>query len=165
MSENLPAKRLTNYPDLDRWLESKKHKLKVPELHCSLAAKGQFYVKCVSHGYCARLDPSIMKEVKARVGSYPVNVAIGVDNAYVMVGKKGDLCWDLQGHYSNLDKVLCEANAGVKVSDFPGVDFSPGKGKANQRFPDNCSLAFQWRPVIRSFRVWKCSLEAARSRT
>ena len=66
-----------------------------------------------------------MKELKARFaseecGGDPVKVAIGVDYAYVAVGKKGDLCWDLQGHYSNLDKALCEAKVGVKVSDFPG---------------------------------------------
>jgi hypothetical protein len=63
-----------------------------------------------------------MKEVKARFtsdeGGDPVKIAIGVDNAYVMVGKKGDLCWDLQGHYSDLDKALCEVKTGVKVSDF-----------------------------------------------
>jgi len=129
MSENLPAKRLTNYPDLDRWLESKKNRLNMLEFHCSLGAEGQFYVNNVSQGQHARLHPSIMKEVKTRYTSDkysgdPVKVAIGVDYAYVMVGKKGDLCWDLQGHYSNLDKVLCEANDGVKVSDFPGFDFS-----------------------------------------
>lgn len=123
-SENLPAKRLTNYPDLDRWLESKRGRLKIPEFHCSLGPKGQFYVNNVSCGQYAKLGPSIMEEYRARLTSDdPVKVAIGVDYAYVTVGKKGDLCWDLQGHYSNLDRVLCEAKAGVKVSDFPGFDF------------------------------------------
>lgn len=100
----------------------------MPEFHCSLGPEGQFYVNNVSHGQYAKLDPSIMKELKARFtseeyGGDPVKVAIGVDYAYVTVGKKGDLCWDLQGHYSNLDRALCEAKVGVKVSDFPGFNF------------------------------------------
>ena len=99
----------------------------MPEFHCSLGTEGQFYVNNVSYGQYGKLNPSIMKEVKARkarsTSDNPMKVAIGVDYAYVAVGKKGDLCWDLQGHYSNLDKALCEAKAGVKVSNFAGFDF------------------------------------------
>lgn len=148
--ENLPAKRLMNYPGLDRWLESNKNRLNVPEFHCSLGPKGQFHVNNVSQCQHAMLGSSIMKEVKARFasdgsGGDPVKVAIGVDYAYVTVGKKGDLCWDLHGHYSDLDKVLCEAKVGVKVSDFR-VLTSAGYVSEFERlikFADNCALAFQ----------------------
>lgn len=117
-SNNLSARRLTNYPDLDRWLESKKNRLNLPEFHCSLGPEGQFYIN-MSYGQLAKLDPSIVKERKACFTSGDlVKVAIGVDCAYVMVGKKGDLCWDLQGHYSDLDRALCNAKSGVKVRDF-----------------------------------------------
>jgi hypothetical protein len=150
MSEDLPAKRLTNYPNLDRWLESEKNRLKVPEFHCCLGPEGQFYVNNVSYGQRVKLDPSIMKEVKARFdsdeyGGDPVKVAIGVDYAYVTIGKNGDLCWDLKGHYSDLDKALCEATTGVKVSDFPGFDFACHVSEFQRliKLPDNCSLAFQ----------------------
>jgi|SRR5579871_6983409 len=129
ISENrVLAKRLKNYPDLDRWLESNKNKFNVQEFHCSLGAEGQFYVNNLSRGQYAKLDPSIMKEIKARFindkyGGDPVKLTIGIGYAYVMVGKKGDICWNLRGNYSNLDKILCEANSGVKVSDFFWFDF------------------------------------------
>jgi hypothetical protein len=105
-------------------------------------------VNNVSRGQYAKLDLSIMEEFRARSASDdPVKVAIGVGHAYVMVGKKGDLCWNLQGHYSNLDRVLCEAKAGVKVSDFPGFDFGllciRSELERLIKLPDNCALAFQ----------------------
>ena len=94
------------------------------DVHISLGPEGSYYANNGA-GEIYNLPDSITKEIQARLtsnNSYqhdPSQVAIGIDKAYVMVGNKGDICWDLKGRYGNLDKFLREAVSGVKVSDNP----------------------------------------------
>ena len=57
-----------------------------------------------------RLDSS------GRWNSDPAKIVLGIDGTYVLVGKKGDVVWDLKGHYGGLDRLLMESKFGVKVS-------------------------------------------------
>jgi hypothetical protein len=113
---------LSNYPQLEKWLEDEKEVPFKRDVHISLGPEGKYYANSGA-GQIYLLPGSISEEIEARLtsnNSYqhdPLQVAIGVDNAYVMVGNKGDVCWDLKGRYGNLDKFLREAVSGVKVSD------------------------------------------------
>jgi len=65
-----------------------------------------------------RLDSS------GRWNSDPAKIVLGVDGTYVLVGKKGDVVWDLKGHYGGLDRLLMESKFGVKT-----VALSPFNGQ------------------------------------
>jgi hypothetical protein len=65
---------------------------------------------------------SITREIKLRTPSVqtyagnPAHIALGVGYSYVVVGNKGDFCWDLKGMYEPLDAILKEADFGISAS-------------------------------------------------
>ncbi|KAK1819516.1 hypothetical protein LTR12_006090 [Friedmanniomyces endolithicus] len=112
---------LSNYPELkeaydkgkDEWLESRDFS----KIHCSLARNGSYYFNNNS-GATAKIAQS-------RNGlDDPQLVALGIDGSYVMLGKKGEILWDLKDHYTDLEKVLQESKSGVDhvvLSPFNGM--------------------------------------------
>lgn len=63
-----------------------------------------------------------------------MHVSLGVHGSYVLLGKSGDLLWDLKGHYTDLDEILMGAKSGVKhvalsifASNYYYVEFSDGR--------------------------------------
>lgn len=113
---------MEKYPQLKQWLDDEEEESFKEDVHFSLGPEGKYYANNGA-GQVYQLPDSIKKEIKARLTSNnfyqrdPSQVIIGIDDAYVMVGNKGDVCWDLKGRYGNLDKLLREAVSGVKVSD------------------------------------------------
>ncbi|KAK1056461.1 hypothetical protein LTR74_014877 [Friedmanniomyces endolithicus] len=130
---------LSNYPELkeaydkgkDEWLESRDFS----KIHCSLARNGSYYFNNNS-GATAKiaqsrngLDVRLGKEISSKLedGKFvqdPQLVALGIDGSYVMLGKKGEILWDLKDHYTDLEKVLQESKSGVDhvvLSPFNGM--------------------------------------------
>lgn len=115
---------MSNYPELKTYLEDtdRKAKFDFAGFNCSLGPNGAFYINNSGSGqYHRKLDPSLQKELDRRVNEEglwpydPTHVALGLDGAFVLVGKKGDLFWDLKGKYAFLEKKLQETKQRVKV--------------------------------------------------
>ena len=107
------------------WINGKKKTFQTSTpggFHCSLALEGDYYVNFGNTLQNCQLSTNITREIKLRTPSAqsysgnPAHIALGVEYSYVMVGNKGDFCWDLKGHYGNLEKLLKEADYAIKVS-------------------------------------------------
>jgi hypothetical protein len=116
---------LPNYPALREYLQKDENKVRFnkEEFYCSLGTEGQFYINNPGCGqYKLFHDQNLERDLTQRLdangqwSSDPVKVTLGINGAYVVVGKKGDVFWDLKGHYGGLDKLLMEAKYGVQVS-------------------------------------------------
>jgi hypothetical protein len=87
------------------------------KFHVSLTLEGEYFFNNEGFGrrYSNGLPTRLLKELKERPEDDPLFVALGIDNTFVLVGKKGDVFWDLKGHYGRLDQKLKELDCGVKV--------------------------------------------------
>lgn len=118
------AMSLSNYPGLDKWESSHSWTAKDhQEMCCSLGADGSYYISAPTLGQSRlNLDNRLDKEIEQRhtegkmFDGDPASVTLGIKGSYVLVGKKGDLFWDLKGEYKPLDLLLKESEVGVKVS-------------------------------------------------
>lgn len=105
-------------------MESKKNTTLpgIVNFHCSLGPGGLCYINDGYNVQHYRLPASIIQELETRQNTKdnhtgdPEQIALGINGAYVIVGKNGYASWDLQGFYGSLDKALCEAKSRVKVS-------------------------------------------------
>jgi hypothetical protein len=118
---------LSNYPHLATYLEDKdrKSKFDYAGFNCSLGPNGSFYINNSATGqHHYNLDPSLERELDERLDASgkwpwdPAQVTLGLDGAFVLVGKKGDLFWDLKGKYVSMEKKLQETKQGVQVSKY-----------------------------------------------
>jgi len=124
------------------WINSKKKTFGAGTpggFHCSLALEGDYYANFGQSLQNCQLSTAITREIKARTptaqsyGGNPAHIALGVDYSYVMVGNKGDFCWDLKGHYGNLENLLKGADYAIRVSPLPS---SPANSPGSQPCPD-----------------------------
>jgi hypothetical protein len=115
---------LNNYPDLVSYIqdENRGREFDYSTFNCSLGPNGSFYINNSGTGeHYGRIDDALDKELKRRLDKIdwvgdPSQVTLGVGGAFVLVGKKGDLFWDLKGNYEKLDKELQETKQGLQVS-------------------------------------------------
>lgn len=114
---------LENYPKLEEYIVdiSSAKDIELSSLHVSLGPSGSFYINSNRGQYQMGLDGRLDQEITERLSDDkyvrdPVNVALGVDGSYVLVGSKGDIMWDLKGQYGSLDEELQNAKFGVRVS-------------------------------------------------
>lgn len=126
-----PGNSLSNYPELseaynkgkDEWIQSRDFS----KIHCSLAQNGSYYFNNNS-GATAKvgqshdgLDARLGKEINSKLvgGKFvqdPQLVALGIAQSYILLGKNGEILWDLKDHYTDLENVLQESKVGVEVS-------------------------------------------------
>ena len=125
LTELVAVRQLDKYPVLESYLAGKfkEEKIKYDSMHVSLGPNGSFYINSSVGQHQNGLDPKLQKELDGRLtpeGLWPwdpAQVALGVEGSYVLVGKKGDIMWDLKGHYASLETKLQEAKLGVKVGE------------------------------------------------
>jgi hypothetical protein len=92
-------------------------------MSCALGPGGAYYVSSPGIGQArsgldSRLEREILRrlnEEKLFVGD-PASVTLGIKGSYVLVGKKGDIFWDLKGEYTRLDNMLQSSEVGVEAS-------------------------------------------------
>jgi hypothetical protein len=115
--------RLSGYPLLKDCLEDEeKKKFNNKMFRCSLGIPPTFYMNASGVGqYKSFNEKALREECKSRLEDAswvrdPAYVSLGIDHSWVLLGKKGDLLWDLKGHYTDLDKALQETTIGVRVS-------------------------------------------------
>ncbi|KAI3317582.1 hypothetical protein HD806DRAFT_526942 [Xylariaceae sp. AK1471] len=101
--EKLWLSELGNYPTLATYLAGEDRKRFDDEFHVSLGPNGSFYFN----------NPTV-DFFEGRWYGNPAYVTLGCDGSYVLVGRDGDLLWDLKGNYPSLEKVLQEATTGVR---------------------------------------------------
>lgn len=113
---------LENYPQLEEYIAdiSAAKDIELSSFHVSLGPNGSFYINSNRGQYQSSLDATLDKEITERLSDDkyvhdPVNVALGVDGSYVLVGSKGDIMWDLKGQYWSLEEELQNAKFGVRV--------------------------------------------------
>jgi hypothetical protein len=131
------ARSLSNYPLLNTYVETivQKDGYEASTVHVALGPNGSFYINSSSGENRGGLDPRLDREIDRRIsGGFwdhdPIHVTLGVDGSYVLLGKKGDIFWDLKGQYEDLDKALMGSKVGVKVSHF-AVSLGTGHFKLN----------------------------------
>ncbi|TKA63819.1 hypothetical protein B0A55_10019 [Friedmanniomyces simplex] len=120
---------LDEYPELEKayekgneeWLKSGDF----TKFHCSLGQNGSYYfnnklstaakVGQSRDGLDVRLGKEITRRLEdQRFAQDPQQVALGIGGSYVLVGKNGDIFWDLKDHYADLETILQEAKSGVE---------------------------------------------------
>jgi hypothetical protein len=92
------------------------------KMSCSLGPDGSYYVNAPNIGQSRKgLDRRLEKELVRRLDSKklydgdPASITLGAKGSYVLVGKKGDIFWDLKGEYKQLDSLLQKSEVGVEV--------------------------------------------------